>query len=116
MTENTTNNPTLPENLTPPVVSEPGKIQDHFDLFQTDPYQETFEFKRQFEGAHSKEEVARIAEWTKTWDYREKNFAREALTVNPAKDRFEINRSGLESYLALKLQEVSDFLEGSDYL
>ena len=85
MTENTAKNPTPPENLTPPVISEPGKIQDHFDLFQTDPYQQTFEFKRQFEGAHSPEEVARIAEWTKTWDYREKNFEREALTVNPAK-------------------------------
>ena len=23
--------------------------------------------------------------WDKGWDYREKNFAREALTVNPAK-------------------------------
>jgi nitrogenase molybdenum-iron protein beta chain len=31
------------------------------------------------------EEVARVAEWTKGWEYREKNFAREALTVNPAK-------------------------------
>ena len=27
----------------------------------------------------------RSRDWTKTWEYREKNFAREALTVNPAK-------------------------------
>jgi nitrogenase molybdenum-iron protein beta chain len=79
MTENTEN------NVNPSVATEPGKIQDHFDLFQTDTYQDLFEYKRQFEGAHSPEEVARIAEWTKTWDYREKNFEREALTVNPAK-------------------------------
>ena len=81
MTENNGNG----NNVNPPVATEPGKIQDHFDLFQTDTYQDLFEYKRQFEGAHSPEEVARIAEWTKTWDYREKNFDRKALTVNPAK-------------------------------
>ncbi|MFW6357623.1 MAG: nitrogenase molybdenum-iron protein subunit beta [Chroococcales cyanobacterium] len=81
MTQNTENT----QNSHPTVACEPGKIQDHFDLFHTDPYQELFEHKRQFEGTHSKEEVARIAEWTKSWDYREKNFAREALTINPAK-------------------------------
>ncbi|VEP17353.1 Nitrogenase molybdenum-iron protein beta chain [Hyella patelloides LEGE 07179] len=79
MTENTE------RNLTPAITSEAGKIQDHFDLFQTDPYQDLFEYKRQFEGAHSKEKVAEVAEWTKSWDYREKNFDREALTINPAK-------------------------------
>ena len=31
------------------------------------------------------EEIERVREWTKTREYREKNFAREALTVNPAK-------------------------------
>jgi nitrogenase molybdenum-iron protein beta chain len=65
--------------------TDPGKIQDHFDLFQTQTYQDLFEYKRQFEGAHSPETVAEVAEWTKTWDYREKNFSREALTINPAK-------------------------------
>jgi len=80
MTQNTEN------NQNPAAVNtEPGKIQDHFDLFHTDPYQDLFEYKRQFEGAHSKEEVARVAEWTKSWEYREKNFSREALTINPAK-------------------------------
>ena len=39
MTENT--NPQVPEN-TP----DPGKIQDHFDLFQTDTYQDLFEYKK----------------------------------------------------------------------
>jgi nitrogenase molybdenum-iron protein beta chain len=28
----------------------PGKIQDHFELFHTDTYQDLFEYKRQFEG------------------------------------------------------------------
>ncbi len=60
-------------------------IQDHATLFHQDEYQELFENKKQFEGGHSPEEVQKIAEWTKTWEYREKNFEREALTVNPAK-------------------------------
>jgi nitrogenase molybdenum-iron protein beta chain len=29
--------------------------------------------------------IKQIVEWTKTEDYKQKNFAREALTVNPAK-------------------------------
>ena len=29
--------------------------------------------------------VAEVAEWTKSWEYREKNFERTSLTVNPAK-------------------------------
>jgi nitrogenase molybdenum-iron protein beta chain len=61
------------------------KIQDHATLFQQPEYQELFATKKEFEGGHSPEVVQEIADWTKTWDYREKNFAREALTVNPAK-------------------------------
>lgn len=66
-------------------VQDANKVKDHFDLFHTEPYQELFEYKRQFEGAHSQEELDRVTEWTKSWEYREKNFSREALTVNPAK-------------------------------
>ncbi len=65
--------------------ADPGKIQDHFDLFTTDRYQELFANKRQYEGAHTAEKVAEVAEWTKSWEYREKNFERQSLTVNPAK-------------------------------
>jgi nitrogenase molybdenum-iron protein beta chain len=61
------------------------QIKDHAELFHQPEYQELFAKKKEFEGGHSPEEVARIAEWTKTWEYREKNFSREALTVNPAK-------------------------------
>ncbi|MUG93742.1 nitrogenase molybdenum-iron protein subunit beta [Scytonema sp. UIC 10036] len=64
----------------------PEQIKDHAELFQQPEYQELFKNKReQFEGGHSDEEVERVSEWTKSWEYREKNFAREALTVNPAK-------------------------------
>lgn len=62
-----------------------SNIKDHAKLFHQDEYQQLFAGKKEFEGGHSPEEVDRVAEWTKTWEYREKNFAREALTVNPAK-------------------------------
>jgi nitrogenase molybdenum-iron protein beta chain len=62
-----------------------NNIQDHATLFQEQDYQELFQSKKQFEGGHDPERVQEIVEWTKTWEYREKNFAREALTVNPAK-------------------------------
>ena len=62
------------------------KILDHFDLFRQPEYKEMLEAKRKnFENPLPAEEVERIREWTKTADYREKNFAREGLTVNPAK-------------------------------
>jgi nitrogenase molybdenum-iron protein beta chain len=60
-------------------------IKDHVDLFHQPEYKELFANKKQFEGMPSAEKVQEIAEWTKTWEYREKNFSREALTVNPAK-------------------------------
>lgn len=57
-------------------------------LFQRPEYKEVLENKKQFEGgmgAINPAKTAEIAEWTKSWDYREKNLAREAITVNPAK-------------------------------
>ena len=57
-------------------------------LFQKPEYQEVLKNKKEFEGAMgavNPAKVEEIAEWTKTWDYREKNLAREAITVNPAK-------------------------------
>ena len=62
-----------------------NQIQDHVTLFHQEEYQQLFAGKKEFEGGHSPEEVTRIAEWTKSWEYREQNFSREALTVNPAK-------------------------------
>ncbi|WP_142847679.1 nitrogenase molybdenum-iron protein subunit beta [Telmatospirillum sp. J64-1] len=62
------------------------KVLDHFKLFREPEYQELFKNKKEnFEFGHDDAKVAEIAEWTKSWEYREKNFAREALTVNPAK-------------------------------
>jgi nitrogenase molybdenum-iron protein beta chain len=61
------------------------QIKDHAELFQNEEYQELFKNKKVFEGMPADEAVKEAADWTKTWEYREKNFSREALTVNPAK-------------------------------
>src|SRR5208283_1403138 len=61
-------------------------VLDHFDLFRGPEYTEMFKAKREnFENPVADAEVERVREWTKTPEYRERNFAREALTVNPAK-------------------------------
>jgi len=66
---------------------DPGlpKVLDHNELFATQEYQEQAARKREFEDACAPEQVLQVAEWTRGWEYREKNFAREALSVNPAK-------------------------------
>jgi nitrogenase molybdenum-iron protein beta chain len=61
-------------------------VIDHFNLFRGPEYVEMFENKRKnFENPEKDDKIEQVREWTKTWEYREKNFSREALTVNPAK-------------------------------
>ncbi len=57
-------------------------------LFLKPEYQEVLNNKKEFEsnmGSIDPSKVDEIAEWTKSWDYREKNLSREAITINPAK-------------------------------
>jgi nitrogenase molybdenum-iron protein beta chain len=55
-------------------------------LFRAPEYTDMFESKKTcFEGGYPDIKVQEISDWTKSWDYREKNFAREALVINPAK-------------------------------
>ncbi|WP_172328121.1 nitrogenase molybdenum-iron protein subunit beta [Mangrovicoccus sp. HB161399] len=62
------------------------KVLDHAPLFQQPEYKEMLKNKKvQYECGHPDEMVKEIGDWTKSWEYREKNLAREALTVNPAK-------------------------------
>jgi nitrogenase molybdenum-iron protein beta chain len=62
------------------------KILDHFELFREPEYQEMLKNKKEnFENPEPGCEVTRVADWTKTMEYREKNFAREAVVINPAK-------------------------------
>jgi len=62
------------------------KILDHNDLFKQPEYLEQFENKRKnFEGMASPEKVAEVAEWTKTEEYKELNFSRQQIKINPHK-------------------------------
>jgi nitrogenase molybdenum-iron protein beta chain len=61
------------------------KIRDHNELFLEQEYLAQFERKKEFENGPGAEEVCKIAEWTKTAEYKEKNFARQHIKINPAK-------------------------------
>ncbi len=62
------------------------KVLDHAPLFREPEYQEMFARKKaMFECGVPDAKVAEQSDFTKTWDYREQNLAREALVVNPAK-------------------------------
>jgi len=47
------------------------KIKDHNELFLEQEYVEQFERKKEFENCPTAAEVQKIAEWTKTEDYKE---------------------------------------------
>ncbi len=62
------------------------RILDHAPLFREPEYQDMFARKKaMFECGVGDAKVAEQADYTKSWEYREKNLAREALVVNPAK-------------------------------
>lgn len=62
------------------------QVLDYLELFRGPEYQQMLAEKRAlFENPHDPAEVERVREWAKTPEYREKNFARQALTINPAK-------------------------------
>lgn len=61
------------------------RIKDHNELFAEPDYQTQFERKKEFEDACPAEEVARVDAWTKSEEYRDLNFARSAVSINPAK-------------------------------
>lgn len=69
-----------------PMPQSADKVLDHAPLFQQPEYTEMLKNKKaKFECGHPADMVKEIGDWTKSWEYREKNLAREALTVNPAK-------------------------------
>ena len=85
-------------------------VKDHFTLFREPEYQEMLKNKKeQFECPSSSAEVQEVVEWTKTWEYREKNFARQALTVNPAKACQPLGAV----FVALGFESTMPFVHGS---
>lgn len=61
------------------------KIKDHNELFLQPEYCKQFEGKKEFENGPSAEEVRKISDWTKTEEYKELNFKRQHIKINPAK-------------------------------
>lgn len=61
------------------------KVIDHAELFKEPEYQEIFLRKKEFEGGCGADKLAEVTDWTKSMEYREINFKREALSINPAK-------------------------------
>ena len=53
------------------------KIIDHEMLFREPEYQKMLPDKKEFEFNNSDDTIKSIVEWTKTEDYKEKNFARD---------------------------------------
>jgi nitrogenase molybdenum-iron protein beta chain len=85
------------------------KVLDHAPLFREPEYVEMLARKGETEGMPAKDETVKIADWTKTWEYREKNFAREALTVNPAKACQPLGAV----YVAAGFEGTMSFVHGS---
>ncbi|HAM50200.1 MAG TPA: nitrogenase molybdenum-iron protein subunit beta [Nitrospiraceae bacterium] len=61
------------------------RIKDHNELFREEAYCKQFEDKKEFENGPTTEEINRIAQWTKTEEYKELNFKRQNIKINPAK-------------------------------
>ncbi|MFZ1894834.1 MAG: nitrogenase molybdenum-iron protein subunit beta, partial [Rhodoplanes sp.] len=62
------------------------RVLDHGPLFREPEYTELLARKREnFECPASTTDVDAQNEYSKGWEYREKNLAREALVINPAK-------------------------------
>lgn len=62
------------------------KVLDHQPLFRQPEYTQMLANKKaKYECGHPDALVQEVADWTKSWEYRAKNLAREALVVNPAK-------------------------------
>lgn len=65
---------------------EVDDIKPSYPLFRDEEYREMLANKRDgFEEKHPQEKIDEVFQWTTTEEYKELNFAREALTVNPAK-------------------------------
>ncbi len=86
-----------------------AEIHDHNELFGQPEYQEQFEGKKEFENVHPDERIAEVAKWTRSDEYRELNFAREAVSINPCKACQPLGAI----YAALGFAKTMPFVQGS---
>lgn len=85
------------------------KVLDHAPLFREPEYTEMLARKGAQEGMPPLDEVQKVSDWTKSWEYREQNFAREALSVNPAKACQPLGAV----FVAAGFAETMSFVHGS---
>lgn len=90
-------------------MQNPEQIVNGQKLFQQPEYQTLLKGKKEFEGMPTADKVAEVAEWTKSWDYREKNLARECITINPAKACQPLG----SVYAALGFENTMPYVHGS---
>ena len=90
-------------------MQNPEQIVNGQKLFQQPEYQTLLKGKKEFEGMPAADKVAEVAEWTKSWDYREKNLARECITINPAKACQPLG----SVYAALGFENTMPYVHGS---
>jgi len=63
-----------------------ANIMPSYPLFRSEEYKDSLSNKQAlFEEQVAAEKIAEVFEWSTTEEYKQLNFAREALTVNPAK-------------------------------
>ncbi|VAX10084.1 Nitrogenase (molybdenum-iron) beta chain [hydrothermal vent metagenome] len=61
-------------------------IKTSYPLFTDDEYKDNLALKREnYEERHPLEKIQEVFEWTTTEEYKEINFNRKALTINPSK-------------------------------
>jgi nitrogenase molybdenum-iron protein beta chain len=61
-------------------------IKPSYPLFRDEDYKENLANKKaSYEECHSQDKIQEVFEWTTSEEYKELNFQREAVTVNPAK-------------------------------
>ena len=61
-------------------------IKPSYPLFRDEDYKENLAAKKaNFEECYPQDKIQEVFEWTTTEEYKELNFQREALTINPAK-------------------------------
>lgn len=60
-------------------------IKPSYPLFREDEYKKTLKNKEIFEEKHPQDKIEKVFQWTTTEAYKEINFSRTALTINPAK-------------------------------
>ncbi|WP_420266631.1 nitrogenase molybdenum-iron protein subunit beta [Candidatus Magnetominusculus dajiuhuensis] len=84
-------------------------VKDHNELFKDTAYVEQFQGKREFENPCPEEVVQSTAQWTEGAEYKDINFRREALVINPAKACQPLGAM----LCALGFEDTLNFVQGS---